>query len=253
MSDIGYITLDEIVNNVIIDEYGTENASQYQRYLNWAVRGAKKLTHSVGKTTKEAVLTLNNLRQAPLPEDYVDYVSVWKKVGPGRVPLIFSPKLTSQFSLDACGNPIPDPECESNGPVGYDTAHYRNGEFVGRFFGVGGGNGERVFTIDHENGVIKFSAPGPAESGDTLYMTYKHDGINYSGSTTVHVYFEETMVDWIHYMRLRHKPGASQGDKMIAKSTWEGSLTEAREMINGFTLDEFIDRLRLHNKRTYKM
>ena len=75
MTDRKYITVDEVVRNLLGDE-GKTTTHEYLRYLHIANRGLKELTFDILGNTKVSIINIGSSLRADLPADFVDYMKV---------------------------------------------------------------------------------------------------------------------------------------------------------------------------------
>jgi len=238
-SPFDQVTLDEVVKDVCIELFQTTDTHHYERFMRFAERGARDLAFDVAKGHKEVDFVLDDLRRAPLPDDYVGYVGIGRRHEGLFVPLHYSPRILLTMSRDNCGNNEPHPmitDALSN------YTYVRNGQSTGRVYGQQGGDDEAYFNIDRENQLIIFSAPGPFERGEQLVLRYKSDGI--STNTTVHKYSAEALIEFIHWRRIKGNPKSTRGERQDAKRDWQDAKSRARLRMSRFSITDLIQAIR---------
>lgn len=191
----GYVNLNYVVNSVLMDmdEYTT---SKRKKILQYAIFGMTELNIFVLPSVEVAYLKQNDDFTVDLPDDYMDYIKVAVEVGDGDQSRIVTLTLNNTLplpnvdKLKICPNScVDEPTLTLNGTdyfvpgFGYYFAqHYRNGQYVGEMFGLGGGIGLMQYRIDIKNRQIIFDQLFP---GGEIVLEYKSTGIKTDGTTTI--------------------------------------------------------------------
>ena len=71
-----FTTVDEILKNAIV-QFGDGNNANYNKYLNYLIRGYNELGYDILKNVKRTYLSVDETtKTALIPKDYVNYVRV---------------------------------------------------------------------------------------------------------------------------------------------------------------------------------
>lgn len=240
-----FVPVSYCVNQALIDMEDFSGL-QKERYTNFAIRAFETLRMFSINSVKVAYLSMNELLCAKLPDDYIDYV----KVGINMRGVIWTLGMNSDIALprDAdCGNDARDLYTGNLVyPTGgyYFTDHYRDGEFVGGLYGMGGGFREAYYRIDRERHQIVFSGPTPR--GEVV-LEYKSSGI--SSQTLIPREAVNAIVAYIHYKRNINKDRVSM---LTFKELFDEEEQKLRSLNFKFTYEEYMDMLYSNSRQTLK-
>lgn len=254
-ADSAYMTLDSVINNVINDEYGASEHN-YMRYLQWGIRGVKKFNFDIISSFKAIELPITATGTIDLPKDFVDYITVGI-IADGRVrSLTRNDKMHMANAINDCGQKVLTARGTNSRQVpgifedaGWYFYNYRNGQNLGQIFGYGGIRDNEGYRIDKEAGIIQFTSN---LVGATIYIEYASDGLTYNGDTLVHVHAEEALIQWIHWQRLRFKPGTAVSHKQEAERGFIKEYKLATQRMRSFTGQEFLDAVRRNYHQAIK-
>lgn len=251
-----YKNLDYCVNTVLaeLNDYSTTN---YQKYLQLAIRGYRQLRLFTLPSIKVEYLTVNtDNNTVDLPYDFVDYTKVGLCRGGTVVTLSLNESLCLPRATCKCGDSLssvlnstgtPDESILQNffsvqGSAfnyGYFFAsHFRNGQYVGEMYGMGGGFNEAYFRIDKQRHQIAFS---DAIQGGEIVLEYISNGIEADGSAVIPVQAVETVIAYIHWQRLWHNPKVPMNEKILKKENYIEEETMLRHFEFAPTIDEIMD------------
>lgn len=255
------ITLDKIIKELLV-EMGEEGAHKYNVLLNIGKSGLRELNMDISGTAKIAVFgtTTGNgvdyeistdTLSAPLPEDYISYKRIGVCINNVMRPLGYNPRLCLDKMYDDCGNP----EVRSS-RVGDDVfleypLHYENGEMLGAYFGVGGGNNSfGYYRIDEDFGQIQF---GSLISGHPVVMEYLADAEKVNGQFLIHPYLVETIKSFMAWGYVRNRRGVTLGEIQLRRSEYYNQRKLSSRRYTSFTLDEAYQYNRIGFKQTVKV
>jgi hypothetical protein len=225
-----------------LDDYTT---NQYEKLLQYAIRGYEKLHFTTMNSVKVAYLEMTDINSVPLPSDYVMYYKIGMVVG-GKV---WNLGLNNNIALpreQACGDDIREAVTGGNPGGGYYyTGHMNDGGYVGGLFGYGGGFRESYYRIDEERGQILFSSGVP--NGE-IVLEYKSSGI--SAQTMVPRPAIDVLVAYIHWRRLKSRNRESE--RREAEREWKEELREFRAFTFRFVPSEYLDMLHEEQLQTPK-
>lgn len=247
--------LDEIVREYIIEK-GGETEHGFPRYLQLAINGLRELNLDVSGVTKTVALEIDNdTLTAQLPDDYIKYVKIGVCEPDGLIHTMgYNPAICLPRGADECGNPKID--LQSTQGVGYVGAnaftsgisqHFRNGEIIGRFYGIGGGqNAIGQYRIDKENNQIQF---GSVPNLTAAVLEYIGDISTVGGEHMVHEYVVEALKAYMYWADIRRKRSVGLGEKQMARAEFYNEQRKSTERYNSFTFEEALQALR----RSFKL
>lgn len=198
------IPLKHIIDSLLIEE-GRDSKHKFLPYLHLANDGLRELMWDVHGSTNTEVLVSDKQGVCKLPKDFVKLVRVSSLVDNTLIPLgrnddIFKTK-------DGCGvysgNNIPN---NYTGGVVESSAHYSNGQFIGRYYGIGGRSvageykisGDEIWlgnNVSSANIIIEYIGYMPKRVG---------------GQFMVHPFLKEPLMNWIQYASRRRIASAGE-------------------------------------------
>ena len=242
-------TLDYIVKTVMAD-LGESSLSNYQTYLQFAIRGFRELSLHNGNTNKIAYLPIKSNKAVDLPTDYIKYTKIGVCINGRIVTLGLDDSLCINHNFDDCGDPIAiamdsnsSPELISNLNYGYYFLdHFHNGQYVAGEYGLGGGyNGLGYYRIDKEQNQIQLTSQIPSTE---IVLEYIADGLSPDGTAAVPVEAVECLIAWVHWKRQQRKSKVPQGEKEAARRDYIVEFNKLRHFKLMFTEQELLDAWR---------
>lgn len=207
------IKLKHIVESVLIEQ-DRDTKHYYLPYLHLAIDGLTELNWDVAGATKMVTLTPDNQGVIHLPEDFVKEVRISALANDNTlIPLSRNNDIfkTVDNCGDYAGNQAPNivGAANDNG-FGFDTGneHFSNGQFIGRYYGVGGRSTAGEFTINREKGEIWLGMYVNARFVILEYIGYLPERVG--GNFIVHPFLKEPLMNWIHYASRRRKASPSE-------------------------------------------
>jgi hypothetical protein len=256
--------LDDIVKQYCL-ETGDSTLQNYVRYYNFAVRGVRELNRDVLYTMKTVNLTVNqNTLTALLPVDYVDYLRIGTVYQGRIVPFGVNNDLAFNRTYDSCGNiqayqnwPYNTVEPLSGiswGGFNMFTPHTINGQNMGGYFGIGGGNnGFGYYRIDTERGVIQFASAWDIE---TVYFEYLVDvSSDAQGRVEVHDYEYEAILAYVAWRHAQNNQSQTfgLGEKRNRRQEYYNQRDLAKMRRSRFTMEEAYQAIRKSTKLSPKI
>lgn len=256
----GYTNVSSVIFEVIADlnEAGTHN---FDRYLNFALRGLQEWHFDSAQEIKTVKLQMNSYNAVDFPDDYVDWCKLGIQVG-DRVKTFGANDESISLNhddTDDCGNPalnavascneLPG-NCESMG--GYYFHNYINshGEHLGKLFGVGGGkNCLGSWKINRERRQFQFNSE---VARTNVYLEYISNGFNPCGESVINQYARNMLRTYIHWQRAIFKFGAASGEAQEWKIQFEANQRLARARVFDISIQEIIDISRKHYSPSVK-
>ena len=197
-----------------LQDYTTHNQSRILQYAIHCYKNA--LMYKTNKAIKVAYLTPNAVLNAPYPKDYEYYTKVAINIGSQLVTLTRNNDIPYSRKYD-CGvaqkEQAVDLEAELDPFVysfGYYYApHYRNGQYVGEMYSMGGGFNEAgYFREDDEMRQFQFYNVPRSQ----IILEYVAD-VNADGSLLITNMDVEPIRSYIHWQLIEHDRKVPQYDK----------------------------------------
>jgi len=258
-----YVTLDKIVRQALIAN-GEESLHKYSRYLLFAMEGAKDFYIDSAQDVKTVMLTMDSVKQAHLPSDFVDWVKVGIAIGDRIKVMGVCESLPILTKRDNCGNlqpyksdvPINDIPVDYLSYGGYYFFNYTNewGELLGGLYGIGGGYTDsgyfRVLRNQGNNAILQFNSD--VDNTD-VYVEYISNGFDPKAETIINSYAEKAIQFYIHWRVAWHKDGASSGSAKESEFQYYNELRKARIRVMGLTTRDVLEISRKYYMQSPKM
>lgn len=247
------MTLDQVVREYIIEK-NDDTQHNYARLLQLGIHGLRELTMDVSGSPKIIGLTVKDDLTVDLPKDYIRYMKIGVCGGNGEINAMgLNSELCLPRTADECGNPTIELNPPSSvsmineplgafGYVGYNqfseglSNNFRNGEIVGRFYGLGGGQNQvGEYRVDVERGKIQF---GSGISSHNIILEYLADVKAVDGSYSIHPYLVECIKAYIAWSSIRRIRSISSQEKEMARRDYYNERRIASERFSNFTLEE---------------
>jgi hypothetical protein len=251
----GYATISDIVFEVIAD-LGESGTHYFDRYLNYALRGAQEWHFDSAQEVKTVVIPMNGYNAIDFPEDYVDWVKVGIQSGDKIKTFGANDQSIALYhgETDECGNPelnSVNTEC-SNGYGGYYFTNVINshGEHMGKMFGYGGGkNCLGSWKVNKERRQIQFDS---TVTRTNVYFEYISNGFNPCGETVINQYGRNMLRIYIHWQRSIFKNGAASGESQKWEELFEREQRLARARVFDLSINEILELTRQNYKLSTK-
>lgn len=232
------IKLIEIVEQYMIEDERDTSHKKW-KYINLAIQAVKNLHYDVSGYVKAVSLAVDTSKNiCNLPDDFVREVGVAIVDYSGNlINLSRSPHKIFK-SLDNCGN-ISGAAPNSNAidSLGYtyntQAEHYRNGQNIGNWFGIGGQQVGGDYTINYEDKRIEFSS---RTNNTYIVLKYLSAPSQINGQFEVHEYLEEPIKNYIEWKDV--KRGSSLRERQLLHANYVNSKTWARMRLSSFDLEE---------------
>jgi len=257
----GY-TLTDICNELLI-EMGEAQSNKFARYFQLGLSCLREQNMDLSGVFKVATLTVSSNDTVDLPSDYLNYSRIALC---GRDGQLHSLGRNDNICLDknynSCGevsnenNPVPTSSQATTVAGIWWTSDYlddniRNGELIGRFFGIGGGNNANgYYRIDLANGQIQL---GRIPTGtDSIVLEYLADINSVDGDFEVHPFLVETVKNWIYWKLIARDRARNGNEKEMAMIDFQKSERISRIRFNSRTADEWLAAFRHGNQASVK-
>ena len=223
----GYTTLKEVVLSAIAGMGRKGNMQYYYPFLQYAIRGYKKLNLFHLPMVKTAYLTLSDIRTVQLPDDYLSFVAIGIPYKGLLRTFTKEHKLISPDSED-CG------EQELSSTAGETTVKGDSGSLTG--YGLAGGVNEYYYKMDLPNNRIIING----DPNRAITLVYVSTGISMSEKTFIPKIAEDALIAFIHWQRVQYDDEMP----MATKKDYEKQFNQEVEGIEYAympTLDELYD------------
>ncbi len=247
---MGY-KLSDVVKEILI-EMGDSNMNRYARAYQLATSCLRSLNMDLSGLPKIVSLTIKDNDTVDLPNDYLQYSKIAICGRDGQLHALgLNNNLCLNPNYDDCGDVT---RHTSTNPttgdsfIGWDyySDHYRNGELMGRFFGIGGGNNANgSFRIDKANNQILLAGLNYRIS--EIVLEYISDINAVDEDYEVHPFIIETIKDYVYWMIIARNLKVGLGDKQLAEKKYWNSYRASKNRFASFTVDEFKEAIRTGN------
>lgn len=238
----------ETVVKEYLAENGDQNMNRFYRVLPIAVSGLRELNMDVNGIPKVVHLELSDSNTVGLPDDYIKYTRIGVCDSNGNIiDLSPNPNICLNHNTDDCGNIVGNNNQSADygfiGSFDGPSDNWRNGEMMGRFFGVGGGgNPYGYYKIDELNGVIQFSGV----SGH-IVLEYIAEISSVDGNFLIHPFIIETIKAWISWKLALNNPSAPIGRTQVLEKRYWQTYRIARKRVTSATVKEWLTAFRIFN------
>jgi len=253
----GYVNLDYVVKTVMtdLDEYSMHN---YEKYIRLAARGFTDLNMFTLNNIKVAYLPINQDNfTVNLPNDFVDYTKIGININGNIWTLTLNERMVLPRKVDDCGKTISEASnctIDSNsyqyGSGFYFADHYRNGQYVGEMYGLGGGLNIGYYRLDLERRQIALS--NAVGGYDEILLEYMSNGIAADGSTVVPRQAVQALVEYVHWKRVEYNERVNINTKRLRQDAYEREYEKLKFFEDLFTMDEYLDHTYSHYQSTPK-
>lgn len=237
------ITISKIVDEYLIEEERDTKHNKYI-YIQHAINGVEDLWFDVnGYPQYREIEVDQNTNTAPLPSDFIRDIGVAILDSNGNLMNLSRSPHKIFKKLDDCG----DVSSTTNqaGSGGYELGlaygntsfqHYRNGENIGNWFGIGGKQMAGDFRINKEEGRIELST---RTNQTTVILKYIAMPQQIGGQYIVHPYLKDPIknyIDWASKRRKHKQYGANFINELHRR--YVTSKNWARMRLSSFDLEE---------------
>lgn len=258
-------TIADVVNEYLI-ESGESQASKFARLYQIAVAGYRKFNLNSSGIVKIKELTINDNDTADLPPDYIKYSRIALCSNGILYSLGLNNNLCLNKSFNDCGTPvahsndvvigttlgISGSNIIANGFFGnmFIADNYRNGESMGRMFGIGSDNNYLgYYRIDLASNQIQLSN---LSHTSTLILEYIADIDSVDGDFIIPLYCVEPLKDWIHW-KYKQRSSRPLGEQQLAHQDFINSSRLMRTQFTSSNISEWVAAFESGNQATPKL
>lgn len=238
--------LDYVVSLVQMDlqDY---SSNSYQRLLQYSIMGYRELHWLVMPGVKVAYLMPNDALVADLPPDFEYYTKIGVNIGGQVWTLTVNNDMVLSRRTDGCGDEVVEngtPELtaienQDGTSFWYFAPHFRNGQFVGEMYGLGGGFNELgYFKIDETKNRIQFQSVVPKNE---IILEYKSNGAENSGATVLPTTAVAAVRAYIHWQLAEFDRTFAPSEKERRRQLYFNEFEKVKFIQFVFTKDEYLD------------
>jgi len=260
MNELRYLSLDDIVNDVILEEQ--LDARDKARILALVVRGYYYISKTAESEVKSVLLDWTNtdLRLIDFPIDYMEYRKVGVVVPRARggcVVMTLSVndnlKLIQQSDIVAAECDCEDTgACSTNAALisgGYNPFEYyaifrnvvRGNQYVGELYGYGGGESSwGSFREDTANQRFVFSSE--VDTSQRILLEYKANMLANKSRTAIPWNMREVLISWAKWKMLNQR-NSNINSREQAKQDFSDAYNDYYNQETAMTKSEIMDRL----------
>lgn len=240
----GLITIEQLVANVL-DEMGKSHMYNElgETIAQKIIRGYRELNMFHRLCLEVAYLEVSSMGTVDLPDDYVDY----HKIGLLHNGRVWTLSINEDIALprkEECGLTIRDGMTNRTPEgVGYGYAfpdHYRNGQFVGGLYGLGGGWNRAYYRIDKGRNQIILSGSIPRCE---IILEYQSNGVSTSRNTLIPRECTEPLIAFAMWKMNIGKEDIAMNRIEMYKQNYYEAVESLRMFETAMTVDEYKDAL----------
>jgi len=250
--------LEKVVRELLIETGRTEH--RFFQALQLGISCLRELEFDVTGSPVIKELPVTELDTVNLPDDYLNYIRVGFTNKHGYFQELGRNKnISLNRTLDDCGTRIKkkidnsDPDYAYNAAFSgteYGSAHYRNNENIGRYYGLGGGtNANGSFKIDKNYQQIQLDC---YIGGDTITLEYLADPNKTNGEFDVHPFAVETVKAWIDWKLNENNPNVSIAVSQSKKMLYGSNKKLLRSRMASMSVQDMLQAFRKGNKASPK-
>jgi hypothetical protein len=258
-------TLDTAVREYLLQS-GDDSPARYQSAYTAGFAAFRELGFDVSGVPQVHILELSDTDSALLPDGYIRWTRVGALIGGNKIVDlgINNNLLPPGTVVNNCGNNTIATQTSAVGgnnafwPYFYGGGSYdspadnwRNGEFMGRLFGAGGGtNANGYFKVFPENGTIQFENP---RSREIIMECLVDAAADASGNFVIHPFLIEPIKAGAHWNMIKFNKYVSGSEKASAEGLWLKAKRHAKSQFLAPNIDTFYQFIRAANSPSPKM
>lgn len=233
--------LDEIVREYYIERLGASQVDErYPMFLQRAITGLKDLNMDIKSVVTEAVLPINSNDTVTLPSNYLDYLVIGV-IEDGAISSLGMNNNLPPRDNDDCGDlkGANTTEQTERAFFGFNSSHFsKDGQFVGRHFGAGGGGSTNgLYKVYKDKGYISLNGV----STESIVLRYYATLEQLDGNFMVDEYQTEALKDWIWWKSIQNQRSFGIGEKQLAEMSYNKQKKKSEKRNYRFNIIEFIN------------
>lgn len=250
--------LNYVVHLVMLDLEDFQS-NRVQKYLQYAALAYRDLGLFASPNIKVAYLMPNDALVCNLPNDYAYYTKIALNIKGQLWTLTHNPDLNLTSPVGVCGLPVQDLGSVTNevdlfGTVFdgyyYYASHFRDGQYVGEMYSMGGGYNELgYYREDRQRNQIQFSSVIPKVP---IVLEYVSSGASSGGETIIEDALAEPIRSYIHWQLIEHDRSVGDGTKERKRQQYYADFEKYKISKTIPTVDEYLDSTYKYLKLTPK-
>lgn len=244
------VTLDSVIEDLQA-ELGSAVEHDYLSLLRMMIRGLSDLHFDVNGYVKRVTLTADSAGIVNLPDDFVKEARIAVVSSGGH--LVFLGRNQNIFKpLDNCGTPT-NPQQGTNTTLGISgidatsTQHYRAGEIIGAYYGIGGRSTAGEFRLNRDMNRIELSSN---LTGSEVILDYIARPEQVNGQFLVHEFLVEPLMRYAMWKSQRWF--VSRGEAKALEIDYVNAKNWARVRFGGMSREEILDITRRNMGQSVK-
>lgn len=240
------ISLKDIANELHIEKGKFNKDTKYPVILQHLINGYRDMWYDVSGLPSYKIVDVDSNMSADIPPDMIKHIMIGVVTSSGEIQTLReNGRLAGNISTDSCGNPkSPTSQKLNYSPdyggqfYNYSGAHYRNGEVIGRFYGLGGENTNGDYRIDKKAGKIYFS--GNATTRQVVIM-YLADISKINGSFMVHPWLRDPLKAYYRWMSLEAVQSAPLNAISFRQNRYVQEKRKAKKRFQSAHMSKILD------------
>lgn len=241
----GYTNLDTVVKSVNVS-LKRHTMHDYRRLLQFAAEGFSSINLFVTEQVKVEYLTVKPNLTVDLPDDFIYYSKIGILINGKVYILSMNEDIALPRKTDECGLTLSSlTECSPTEESGffptwgyYFANHFRNGQYVGEMFGIGGGFNDAHYKIDWGRRQIVLNS---LIAVDEIILEYKSSGISADGCTVIPRETLPALREYVHWKRVEYNPKVAMNDKKNREKQYYIEYEKLNFLETSFTMQEYLD------------
>ena len=234
------LKLIEIVEDFMAEE---ERDTTHKKgiYLHHAINAVRDLTYDTNGVVKYKELTIDtSTNTANLPDDFIREIGAAAIDYNGELVNLSRSKHSIYKRKDDCGGISTTPN-SNDGTFGSafffntQSQHYRNGENIGAFFGLGGKQTTGEYKINRDSWRLELST---LTNETTIVLKYLAEPSQINGQFFVMEYLREPIKNFIDWKDKQRKKYIPRGEKQALHAQYVTSKMHARMRLDSFDFEE---------------
>jgi len=205
-------TIGDVVDEYIISA-GYDSRNSYARLLNMAIRGLKDMNYDVSGEPTWALLELDDMGRATIPDGMVNIIGIFINSPQGLLEVVEGTKLaptivTAQGTEEILPNQINyDNANLLDGNFINPARHFQNGQFIGAFY-AGVESNPFKYRRNYDTNKFEFSS-----NVCNPIIEYLKDPSMVNGKHVVNPLIMDALMYWLHFADTRFKRSVSPNEK----------------------------------------
>lgn len=194
-----------------LSEIGQETPHTIRRVISAGIKVIDIMHYAATGVPKTDYFPVTANKQVLIPDDLVKLIEVYVMYNGVKSLLTESGDLGAIRTVDNCGTNELQTPLTTGVNLGTTTHYNKNGENIGRYYGMSGAGGTGHYFIDLENKVIQLGANLPYSQ---VMLSYISNPERINGNFMVDPMMEECLLAGIHWVTNRFKVSTGMAREM---------------------------------------